>query len=787
MRMILLFAVVLTTLLPANGLAQELTAGKVRASIENGVKFLKETQNADGSWDKFRFDGDVTALATLALINSGVSTQDPKLRRALNELKSISPDNLRTYVVSLRIMAFAAADPSGKLFQREIQNDVNWLVGHQVQRGESEGGWYYGYTNNEISADSSDSQFAILALHEATRVGIKVPQETWKKAKIYWRKCFRPGAGFTYSVNSRDVTGSMTCAGISSWIIINENLADVNDVLQNGEVVCCGGGPMEDPVQSGFKWLANHFSLEGNPMRGTEDSITKYYYLYALERAGRLSGKRFIGPTKPNREFIDWYRQGAEKLIKRQRMNNSWVGSGRLGENNADIVTSLVLLFLSKGKRPVVIRKLQHGPGDDWDNHPKGVHHLTRQIETQWKKVDPKTNLTWQTVKIDTAKVDDMLGGVLFMSGRDALDLNNRDKDLLKKYIENGGFIFAEACQGDGCGEDVEFDRDFRLLVKELFPGSELQALSEDHPIWNAYYKLPFNKEWPLLGLQASCRTSIVYCPRNLSGYWRLDREQLMKQLPNRIHDNVMYTRQVGVNVVSYATGRQLRDKLDTPKVIEDEGENLADRILVLPKLLHQGGSDEAPNAWRNVLKEAKQAAGLRINLEKKMISPDFDLLADHPFIFMHGRSAFFFNNEQRKAIKNYIEKSKGFILVDSICASKAFNESFRREMKEIFPDKPLKPIPPTHALWNDERFGFPVKEVRLRKPDPNGPGGFSEKLTHPLFESIEVDERLAIVYSPYDLSCALENSTVSQCEGYTRRDAAIMGIKILLYRLIRD
>ena len=47
----------------------------------------------------------------------------------------------------------------------------------------------------------------------------------------------------------------------------------------------------------------------------------------------------------------------------------------------------------------------------------------------------------------------------------------------------------------------------------------------------------------------------------------------------------------------------------------------MTDRILVLPKLSHSGGSDDAPNAWRNILNRASQL-GMQVDMQKKMIQP---------------------------------------------------------------------------------------------------------------------------------------------------------------------
>ena len=38
--------------------------------------------------------------------------------------------------------------------------------------------------------------------------------------------------------------------------------------------------------------------------------------------------------------------------------------------------------------------------------------------------------------------------------------------------------------------------------------------------------------------------------------------------------------------------------------------------------------------------------------------------------------------------------------------------------------------------------------------------------------------------FSPYDLSCALEKENSPDCPGYTREDAARIGLNVVLYSL---
>ena len=601
---------------------------------------------------------------------------------------------------------------------------------------------------------------------------------TWQRAKKNWNSFINQDGGFMYRAPVKNVhgkrpsTGSMTCAGIASTLIIDEKLLDPNDVV-NGDFAKCCDVNREDTVEKAIQWLAAHYTVRTNPKSNRlAEKNKRFYYLYALERAGRFSGRRFIGNN-------DWYRDGAQALINDQGDSGAWQNRhAGVEEDEPLVATCFCLLFLSKGKRPVAIGKFNHG-ASNWDQHPQGVHYLTRRLEKEWRQ-----KLNWQTVKAQGATVDDLHEcRVLFMSGQDFIGLNGQEKQVLKKYIETGGFLFAEACNGEGC-KDLGFDKAFRELMLELFPDSELDALDSSHPIWVSHFKILPSKERVLYGLQACCRTSVVYCPRNLSCYWSLEKPAIKNsiQVSLALKKRVEYATEVGVNVVAYATGRQLRDKLETPTVVEKNQKILTERALVFPKLRHTGGADDAPNAWRKLLREVKSGFGFEVNLEKKLITATVETLADHPFVFMHGRSGFTFSEEERKALRQYLE-SGGFIFADSICASDEFANSFRDEIKKITGSE-LAAIAKNHAIWTDARFGRRMDQVTLRIRDAAADGGFRESLQPPKMEGIEFEGRLAVVFSPYDISCALENTTVSNCTGYTREDALRLAARILLYSL---
>ena len=143
----------------------------------------------------------------------------------------------------------------------------------------------------------------------------------------------------------------MTCAGISSLIISGLRRFQGQEFLQGESIQELRQGGMNKNLQHGIDWLASHFQVGQNFGAGQQ---WKFYYLYGLERAGRLAGVRFFGQH-------DWYRLGAEELVHDQdKLTGFW--RGQLVENDPVLATSFALLFLAKGRAPVLINKLRHRP-----------------------------------------------------------------------------------------------------------------------------------------------------------------------------------------------------------------------------------------------------------------------------------------------------------------------------------------------------------------------------------------------------------------------------------------
>jgi hypothetical protein len=752
-------------------LRAEVTAEQVRHAIDEAVSYLRKQQHDDGSWNELLpVQGGVPALCTLTLLTAGVPVSDPAMQAALAHLRKV--DSKMTYVVALQTMVFCLAEPERDLLL--IRRNVAYLESIQKRGDGAMGCW--GYSGTQGRGDNSNAQFALLALHEAERIGVSTNEQTWRLARDYWQRTQNPDGSWGYYGGERG-TGSMTCAGIAAMIMAADKLDRGDARVQGDRVECCGNQGTNDAVERGLKWLEQHFSVSSNPGDGGGHLL---YYLYGMERVGRLTNRRLIGKH-------DWYREGAEVLVRAQaQLRGFWKGLGS-GEQDPTIGTCLALLFLAKGRRPVLAAKLAFEPDDGWNRHRQDLANLTHYCERKWKR-----ELTWQVMPLARATADDLnQAPVLYLSGSRRPQFSDDDVKAIREYLDLGGFLFAESC----CGS-TEFDDGFRALMEKLFPERDergqllhgLRLLPPDHSVWTAEEPVDPKYVRPLYGIDVGCRTSVIYCPDNLGCYWDLDRIGRKQRYPAAVEDEIRAVRAIGINVMAYATNREVKFKLEIPHIVRDDGKRdaLERAKLVVAEVKHGGGSGVAPAALVNLMKQLAAETGLRVSAEKRELALTQEALFDQHLVFMHGRQAFTLSEAERRQLRTFVERG-GLVFADAVCSSEEFASSFRREMAAIFPETSLRPISGKHAMFGTTFGGFDLSTVALRDPRRNGAAGplrTDVLQIPPELEGVQIGERYGVIFSKYDLSCALERQNSLECAGYARDDAAKIGINVVLFSL---
>ncbi|MGE0706739.1 MAG: hypothetical protein AB7N76_06000 [Planctomycetota bacterium] len=209
MTRILALALLLLPALPAR--ADDALRDKMQTAVTKGTKWLAAQQAADGSWSYanapmkltvYPMPEGVTAFCAFALLKCGVAPTEPVIQKAFAFIRAQKPRY--TYAVGctlLAIEALADYDPDRQPVRapgedegtrvrdgkgRKVRLDpadrklaqqcVDFLVAHQRQTGL----WSY-HAAGQLE-DNSNTQYAMLGLDAAERLGIKVPPKVYEKA-----------------------------------------------------------------------------------------------------------------------------------------------------------------------------------------------------------------------------------------------------------------------------------------------------------------------------------------------------------------------------------------------------------------------------------------------------------------------------------------------------------------------------------------------------------------------------------------------------------------------------
>ena len=401
-------------------------------------------------------------------------------------------------------MVLAAAEPKKDMVL--IGRNVRWLEEHQIKEGQRRGA---GRTPAP-AATTATAQFAVLALYDAQRVGAEVSRETWELAADYWRRTQNDDGSWGY-VPGDTGTGSMTCAGIGGLAICSAALESGDAAVENGRVICCRPHEDDDKLDMAIDWLATRFSVTRNPRpaaaaRRRCTTISTAWSVPAGSRRGASSAST-IGIAKVPSFW------SASRIRSRTTGKGSWHA-----ERDPHISTALALLFLSKGRRPIVMAKLKYGDGNEWNQHRRDAANLTAYTEEAWE-----LGLTWQIMDPHAATVEDLLQApVLYISGSQRPDLHAARQEAARlrrprRLHLRRGLLRRLAARSTTASAS---------LMAAVFPEPEyqLQRLTPGHPIWRMQDMVRPDSPYVgrLWGVEYGCRTCVVYSEQDLSCYWEL-------------------------------------------------------------------------------------------------------------------------------------------------------------------------------------------------------------------------------------------------------------------------
>jgi len=197
-----------------------------------------------------------------------------------------------------------------------------------------------------------------------------------------------------------------------------------------------------------------------------------------------------------------------------------------------------------------------------------------------------------------------------------------------------------------------------------------------------------------------------------------------------------------------------------------------SDPVLTIAQLQYGGGGDwyANPSGLPNLLRAIRERTGLPVSEQPAKVKLTDASLWTYPYLYMTGHGNVRFTGEEVEILRRYL-LSGGFLHVDD---NYGLDESFRREIKRVFPDKELVEIPADHPIYQS-LYEFPKGLPKIHKHDGKPAQGFG----------IFHEGRLILFYSyESDLGNGWEDADVHGDPPEAREAALRMGINLFLYAL---
>ncbi len=290
---------------------------RVNRAIDRAAADLLERQAEDGSWQK---EDPVhplgrTGLCAFALLHAGVPRDHPTIRRALSFL-GVSKGYASNLVPHSTYEAGCLAlflNAMGKGYGGPVRTICEWLV---ANFNPDEGLW--GYPDG--IPDLSNTQYAVLALRVGQRHGHETPDGIWKRLLDSVLRLQHEDGAVRYRGGAM-YRASMTHAGLLVWRFALDALRTRRPSRR-----------VREGMEAAEDWLEKHYDVDRHPYGRGWTPSQYYYYLYGLERYAVFFQRKTIAGH-------DWYREGAEALLARQKKDGSW---GNLED------TCFAILFLRR-------------------------------------------------------------------------------------------------------------------------------------------------------------------------------------------------------------------------------------------------------------------------------------------------------------------------------------------------------------------------------------------------------------------------------------------------------
>ena len=194
------------------------------------------------------------------------------------------------------------------------------------------------------------------------------------------------------------------------------------------------------------------------------------------------------------------------------------------------------------------------------------------------------------------------------------------------------------------------------------------------------------------------------------------------------------------------------------------------DARMTIGRLQYDGGGDwyANPSSLPNLLDAVREHTALPVAERERVLRLSSPALWDVPYLYMTGHGNVRFSTQEVNNLRRFLENG-GFLHADD---NYGMDESFRREIAKVFPDRPLVEVPLDHPIYrivHDLPQGVP----KVHEHDGLPAQAFG----------IFLGDRLAVYYTyQADLGDGWEDSDVHDDPDAVREKALQMGVNLFVY-----
>lgn len=193
---------------------------------------------------------------------------------------------------------------------------------------------------------------------------------------------------------------------------------------------------------------------------------------------------------------------------------------------------------------------------------------------------------------------------------------------------------------------------------------------------------------------------------------------------------------------------------------------------FVLARLKYFGGGDwyNDPSIIPNLLAFLSDNTNIDAGENEVVVEIMDEALFAHPVLFMTGHGRVSFSENEVRRLREYLTHG-GFLYADD---DYGMDESFRKEIKKVFPEQELVELPFSHEIYHNH-FDFPNGPPKIHEHDGGPPHAYG----------IFHEGRMVVYYTfNTNISDGWADPDVHGDPPEVRQKALHMGTNIIVYAL---